>query len=75
MKKTLTKHGNSYALIIDKPIMDLLRIQPETPLEISTDGTALIVRPAVDREHRAKVDAAISESTQRYGDAFRRLAE
>lgn len=25
MVKTLVKHGNSYALIIDKPIMDLYR--------------------------------------------------
>ena len=25
MIKTLTKHGNSYALVIDKPILELLR--------------------------------------------------
>ena len=50
MVKNLTKHGNSYALIIEKPIMELLNIEPETPLEITTvaisvdstrrDGTA-----------------------------------
>ena len=27
MIKTLTKHGNSYALVIDKPILDLLNIR------------------------------------------------
>jgi hypothetical protein len=26
MVKTLTKHGNSLALVIDKPILDLLKI-------------------------------------------------
>jgi antitoxin component of MazEF toxin-antitoxin module len=38
MIKTLTKLGNSYALVIDKPILDLLKIRPDTPLEIATDG-------------------------------------
>jgi hypothetical protein len=38
MRKTLTKHGNSYALVIDKPIMDLLRITPENLFEIMRDG-------------------------------------
>jgi antitoxin component of MazEF toxin-antitoxin module len=38
MVKYLTQHGNSAALVIDKPIMELLNIQIGTPLEISTDG-------------------------------------
>ena len=28
MIKTLTKHGNSYALVIEKPILELLRNRP-----------------------------------------------
>ena len=27
MIKTLTRHGNSYALIIDRPILDLLNFE------------------------------------------------
>ena len=42
MIKTLTKHGNSYALVIDRAILDLLHIEPDSPLEISTDGKTLI---------------------------------
>ena len=33
MIKTLTKHGNSYALVIEKPILELLRVTPDTPFE------------------------------------------
>ncbi len=33
MIKKLTKHGNSLALVIDRPILDLLRIDPDTPLD------------------------------------------
>lgn len=45
MVKKLTKHGNSLALVIDRPILDLLKIGPETPLDISTGGKQLIVAP------------------------------
>ena len=74
MKKTLTKHGNSYALIIDKPIMDLLRIQPDTQLEIETDGTALIVRPA-SRQGDPALHAALETINARHGELLKRLAE
>ena len=37
----------SVALVIDRPILDLYsKIDPETPLDISTDGKQLIVAPA-----------------------------
>jgi antitoxin component of MazEF toxin-antitoxin module len=36
MVKTLIKHGNSLALIIDKPALELLKIDENTPIEIST---------------------------------------
>jgi hypothetical protein len=39
MVEKLTKHVNSLALVIDRPILDLLKIDPDTPLDISTDGT------------------------------------
>jgi antitoxin component of MazEF toxin-antitoxin module len=46
MIKTLNKVGNSYAMIIDKPILELLNINPDTPLEIMTDGESLLIRPS-----------------------------
>lgn len=45
MMKRLQAVGNSSGLIIDKPILELLRITPETELDISTDGERLIVTP------------------------------
>ena len=41
MVKRLTQHGNSAALIIDKPVLDLLNITMDTPLEIATDGSEI----------------------------------
>jgi antitoxin component of MazEF toxin-antitoxin module len=49
MVKTLKQIGNSYGVIIDKPILELLHITPETPLEITTDGRSLHIRPVRQR--------------------------
>lgn len=76
MLKKLTKHGNSLALVIDRPILDLLKIDTETPLDISTDGTRLIVAPAAEPPaRRKKFDAAQEWAHKRYGKAFEKLAK
>lgn len=59
MIKKLTAVGNSLGLIIEKPILELLDIDKDTPLEVRTDGEALIIRP--QRKHRsARLKAARS---------------
>ena len=74
MIKKLTKHGNSLALIIDRPILDLLKIDPETPLDVSTDGRQLIVAPAKPSAQRKKFDPAQEWAHKRYEKAFKKLA-
>ena len=46
MIKKLTRHGNSLALVIDKPILEILNISPGTPLKITTDGRSLTITPS-----------------------------
>jgi len=75
MTKTLIKHGNSLALVIDKPILDLLRITPETPLELVTDGDRLLVSPVRDRKRKERLRASLRKINRRYGDDLKRLAE
>lgn len=43
MIKKLTAVGNSLGLIIERPILDLLNIDADTELDISTDGHKLII--------------------------------
>jgi len=75
MVKRLTKHGNSLALVIDRPILELLKIDADTPLEISTDGQVLVVSPVRDAEHQKKFEKALKKVNRKYGRAFKRLAE
>ena len=75
MIKKLTKHGNSWALVIDKPVLDLLKIEPQTPLEISTDGRTITVSPVEPTGRSAKFQAALEKTNRRYGRALKKLAE
>jgi len=75
MIKQLTKHGNSYALVIERPIMDLLNIEPETPLQIVTDGNTLTIAPVRDKKRRKQFEAALSKTNKKYGKMLERLAK
>ena len=78
MVKTLVKHGNSYALVIDKPILELLNISPDTPLDISTsDGKTLTIKPAAaDSEARTKaLETSLASINTRYRRTLERLAK
>lgn len=74
--KKLTRHGNSWALVIDKPVLDLLKIDPaETPVEMTTDGDALIISPVRDTARRRRFEAAVERSHQKFGRMYKELAE
>lgn len=75
MIKRLTKHGNSLALVIDRGVLDLLDIDAETPLSLTTDGKCLVVSPVRDPERQKRFRAALEEGNRRYGKMLRRLAD
>lgn len=75
MQKKLTRHGNSLALVIDRPVLDLLHIDAETPLDISTDGQVLIISPVHDAGRAQQVTGALDRANRRYGRMLRRLAK
>jgi antitoxin MazE len=75
MIKTLTKHGNSYALVIDRPIMDLLHIEPDTALDVSTDGRSLILSPSKPDARKTKLRNALQRGNAKYGRALKNLGQ
>ena len=75
MIRKLTPHGNSLAIVLGKPILELLNIDRETPLDISTDGTALIIRPVADPVRRAKFESSLKKVNRKFGKALRNLAK
>ncbi len=75
MIKKLSRHGNSLALVVDRGVLDLLHIDADTPLEISTDGQVLIVSPVRDAERRKDFEGALDSVNRKYGRALKRLAD
>lgn len=75
MTKTLIKHGNSLALVIDKPILEMLQISADTPLELSTNGDLIVITPVRDLKRQQKLRASLKKINGKFGDDLRRLAE
>jgi antitoxin MazE len=74
MIKKLSAVGNSLGFIIERPILELLHITKDTPLDVSTDGEALIIRPVTS----AKLDrvlAAADGLMDAHDETFRKLAK
>jgi len=75
MTKTLIRHGNSLALVIDKPILEMLDISADTPLEVTTNGDSLLVSPIRDKSRQKKLRVSLDKINRKFGDDLRRLAE
>ena len=75
MGKKLTRHGNSMALVIDRPILDLLKIDEQTDLELFTDGHCLVVVPRKDAAREKKIRSALKRMNRDHAKALKRLAE
>jgi antitoxin component of MazEF toxin-antitoxin module len=75
MIKTLKKHGNSMALVIEKPMMEALGITEETPLQVTVSGNALVVTPANVGVGPERMKVVIKEIRKRYGPMLKRLAD
>jgi len=75
MIKKLVQHGNSVALIIDKPIMEMLNITSETTFILSTDGKNLILSPQTENNQKADIMQSLEKINKKYGTVLKRLGE
>jgi antitoxin MazE len=74
MIKKLTAIGNSLGLIIERPILELLDIDKDTPLDVRTDGNALVIQP--QRGNRsARVKAAAERVMKAHDETLKKLAK
>lgn len=75
MIKNLSKHGNSLALVIDKAVLNLLKIKADTPLDISTDGEVLLVSPIRQKSRQHKFRQSLKVANHKYARALKHLAD
>jgi antitoxin component of MazEF toxin-antitoxin module len=81
MIKKLSKHGNSLAILIDKPILDLLGMDENTHINIKTDGINIIIEPIKIQQKVSviskdpKTQKIYEELIGKYDALFRKLAK
>ena len=73
MSKRLVRHGNSLALIIDRPLCLLLGIEKTTVLDLRLDGRTLHITPQGPQTEHPEFDAALAKANKRYGKMLKRL--
>ena len=83
MYKKLSNYGNSKALIIDKPILELLNIEDSTILEITTDGKTLFITPrhketkkkTINNSKNKDLEEIIKKNSVKYAEVLKKLAK
>ncbi len=75
MTKKLIQHGNSAALVIDKALMDLLKMRMDTPLEVTTDGKNIIISPQTRRNAEATLLEALEKINNRHRAVLAKLGK
>jgi antitoxin component of MazEF toxin-antitoxin module len=74
MRKKLTAIGNSFGIVIEKPILELLDIDRDTELDMKTDGDRLVLVP-IRKGKKQRVKEAMDAVMARHGETFRKLAK
>ena len=75
MIRTLTRQGNSLALVIDRSLRELLEIEADTPLKLTVQGRRLIVEPISDPARQERFRRAVEKVDREHGRAMKKLAE
>jgi antitoxin component of MazEF toxin-antitoxin module len=73
LKKKLSAIGNSYGVVIEKPILELLNIDRDTELEMTTDGDRLIIEPI--RTGKKSLKSSAEKVMKKHDSTFRKLAK
>jgi antitoxin component of MazEF toxin-antitoxin module len=72
LTKSLVKVGNSYAVVLDRTLMDLVGISPDVPVNIQVNGQTLSLSSSTAP---LTMDQAIDRVFATHKEALRRLSK
>ncbi len=75
MIKKLTRTGNSVALVLDKQLLEAANVDPDEPVEVSTNGRVIVIAPAKSRRDAEKFERGQALMHEKFAGAFKRLAK
>lgn len=73
--KKLTRQGNSSALVIDRPLMQLMDIDNDTALKITVKGRKMTIEPLTEEERAEQFRKSLRRTGRKNAELFRRLAK
>ena len=75
MIKKLTRTGNSIAIVLDKPLLEVLGLDENAEVEVSTNGQVIVITPKRSSARDRKFRKAADKVNQKYAGLFKRLSE
>jgi antitoxin MazE len=75
MIKKLTRTGNSVALVLDKQLLDAANLDPDDPVEVSTNGRVIVIAPVRSKRETERLVRGRELMHAKFAGAFRRLAK
>ncbi|MFH1643863.1 MAG: AbrB/MazE/SpoVT family DNA-binding domain-containing protein [bacterium] len=80
MTKKISRYGENGILILDKSLLDSLKITEKTNLEITSDGKSIIITPKGNREKNIisknkKLQKLYEKNIKKYSSTLKKLAK
>ena len=75
MTKKLCRTGSSLALVLERPLLELAKIDEDTPLDVTPDGGVVIMSKKHDDKRERKFKAVVADAHRRCGRVFQELAK
>jgi antitoxin component of MazEF toxin-antitoxin module len=75
MIKQLRKVGNSQALVLDKPLLELLGLGENSQVQLTVNEGVLIVAPVHPESDEDRFETVLKDVMKRRKSALKRLAQ
>ena len=75
MITTLQAHGDHYILEIDAHVIEKVKFNAGQPLEVTIKGNAIALTPVFDSAKADKIDSALNDMEEKFGQTLRDLAQ
>ena len=62
-------------MVLDKALLDLLKVRMDTPLEVTTDGKNIIISPQAVANAEANILESLERINKKHRSVLRKLGE
>ena len=74
-RKTLTRSGNSVAVVLDRELLEAAGLEEGATVEIEVVDGIISIGKLRDKRRTAKIDKVLGKLDRRYAAVFKKLAE